>query len=97
MLVFPTKALAQDQLRALRELSTAAFGSEMDSRIAIYDGDTPMSDRCGFGLSLSLERKSRSIVLSQIFQNRGISVHWHISILSFSVVAGMQFVKTCRF
>lgn len=38
--MFPTKALAQDQLRALRELCTATFGSKAPS-IDIYDGDTP--------------------------------------------------------
>lgn len=37
--VFPTKALAQDQLRALREFLTAAFPNE--TPIAdVYDGDT---------------------------------------------------------
>lgn len=38
--MFPTKALAQDQLRALRELCAAAFGSKAPA-IDIYDGDTP--------------------------------------------------------
>lgn len=37
--VFPTKALAQDQLRALREFLAAAF--PRDTPIAdVYDGDT---------------------------------------------------------
>lgn len=37
--VFPTKALAQDQLRALREFLGAAF--PQDTPIAdVYDGDT---------------------------------------------------------
>lgn len=39
ILMFPTKALAQDQLRALRSLCTAAFGS-MAPHIEVYDGDT---------------------------------------------------------
>ncbi|HEY0736791.1 MAG TPA: DEAD/DEAH box helicase [Herpetosiphonaceae bacterium] len=40
--LFPTKALAQDQLRALRELT----GSELPHiRAAIYDGDTAKSER----------------------------------------------------
>ena len=41
--IFPTKALAQDQLRALREFMAAAFPSE--TPIAdVYDGDTPQVD-----------------------------------------------------
>ena len=39
LLMFPTKALAQDQLRALRSLCTAAFGAECP-HIEVYDGDT---------------------------------------------------------
>ncbi len=48
--MFPTKALAQDQLRALRELCAAAFGDKAPS-IDIYDGDTPQvrhQDASGF-------------------------------------------------
>ena len=37
--MFPTKALAQDQLRALRELCEATFG-EHAPHVDIYDGDT---------------------------------------------------------
>lgn len=44
VLIFPTKALAQDQLRALRGMCTAAFGDAAPA-VDIYDGDTPMSDR----------------------------------------------------
>ncbi|KXZ56975.1 hypothetical protein GPECTOR_1g880 [Gonium pectorale] len=49
LLMFPTKALAQDQLRATRELLRAAFGGE-DGRgfvpaAEVYDGDTAQSDR----------------------------------------------------
>ena len=38
--LFPTKALAQDQLRKLEE-----FGIEGGPRYGIYDGDTPISER----------------------------------------------------
>ena len=38
--MFPTKALAQDQLRALRELCDWTFGEQAPS-VDIYDGDTP--------------------------------------------------------
>jgi len=41
MYLFPTKALAQDQLRALRELA----GDVPHLRPAIYDGDTPQNER----------------------------------------------------
>ncbi|KAL6629705.1 hypothetical protein ACP70R_029470 [Stipagrostis hirtigluma subsp. patula] len=42
--VFPTKALAQDQLKALLEMK-AALRADFD--VSIYDGDTPMRDRAG--------------------------------------------------
>ena len=38
--MFPTKALAQDQLRALRELCDSTFGKRAPF-VDIYDGDTP--------------------------------------------------------
>ena len=41
--LFPTKALAQDQLRSLRELACPEILSERD--IATFDGDTPQSER----------------------------------------------------
>lgn len=52
--LFPTKALAQDQLRSLRDLSAPAFG---DLRFGTYDGDTPRSARGRL-------RKSASIILT---------------------------------
>lgn len=42
--MYPTKALAQDQLRALRAVMHAAFGDSAPA-VEIYDGDTPMSQR----------------------------------------------------
>ncbi len=45
LLMFPTKALAQDQLRALRELGGAVFGAAAAPRVEVYDGDTPAADR----------------------------------------------------
>ena len=38
--MFPTKALAQDQLRALQELCDWTFGKQAPF-VDIYDGDTP--------------------------------------------------------
>ncbi|RME47450.1 MAG: DEAD/DEAH box helicase, partial [Chloroflexi bacterium] len=52
--LFPTKALAQDQLRALGELTQ---GSLRGVRFATYDGDTPKSSRAKI-------RKQAAIVLT---------------------------------
>ncbi|CAM6099284.1 unnamed protein product [Calypogeia fissa] len=40
--LFPTKALAQDQLRALLEMSK---NTDMATRMGVYDGDTPQDTR----------------------------------------------------
>ncbi len=45
MLLFPTKALAQDQLAGLRGLADAA---EIELRCFTYDGDTPIGARRAF-------------------------------------------------
>src|SRR5208337_1051157 len=50
--VYPTKALAQDQARAL-----AAFGLTKRVRPAIYDGDTPREARAGI-------RRDANVVLT---------------------------------
>eukprot|EP00891_Asterochloris_glomerata_P009914 jgi/Astpho2/9914/e_gw1.00152.3.1_t len=42
--MFPTKALAQDQLRALRIMCEAAFGKKAPG-VEVYDGDTAQSER----------------------------------------------------
>jgi DEAD/DEAH box helicase domain-containing protein len=52
--LFPTKALAQDQLRSLRELTRRDL---RDVRFGTYDGDTPRSARARL-------RKSASIILT---------------------------------
>ncbi|MDY7040094.1 MAG: DEAD/DEAH box helicase [Chloroflexota bacterium] len=52
--IFPTKALAQDQLRALGELTQGALRR---IRYATYDGDTPKNDR-------SRRRKECAIILT---------------------------------
>ena len=44
MYIFPTKALAQDQKRSLRELISYMPGLE-DVLVETFDGDTPMKDR----------------------------------------------------
>ncbi|MGH7641476.1 MAG: DEAD/DEAH box helicase [Candidatus Dormibacteria bacterium] len=54
ILMYPTKALAQDQLTELRELSDAA---ELEVRTFTYDGDTPSGAR-------SAMRQSGQVVLT---------------------------------
>lgn len=44
--IFPTKALAQDQRRSIKELLQVMEGLE-DVVVETYDGDTPMGDRNG--------------------------------------------------
>jgi len=46
LLIFPTKALAQDQLRNIQEFATYIVGEAFaKSKVCIYDGDTELSDR----------------------------------------------------
>ncbi|RYP76093.1 hypothetical protein DL771_001917 [Monosporascus sp. 5C6A] len=44
MYIFPTKALAQDQRRSLKEMLTYLNGLE-EVHVETFDGDTPMQDR----------------------------------------------------
>ncbi|CCG80947.1 putative DEAD/DEAH box helicase [Taphrina deformans PYCC 5710] len=44
MYIFPTKALAQDQMRSLRELLASLDGMK-DIIVETFDGDTPMNER----------------------------------------------------
>ncbi|GAX82210.1 hypothetical protein CEUSTIGMA_g9638.t1 [Chlamydomonas eustigma] len=45
LLMFPTKALAQDQRTSLKIMLAAAFGPEAEALAETYDGDTSMSSR----------------------------------------------------
>ena len=51
--IFPTKALAQDQLRALKEFVDAAFPGQPPVA-EVYDGDTPQASALEFDLKLPL-------------------------------------------
>ncbi len=53
LLLFPTKALAQDQLRSLREL----LPERSRQRAMVFDGDTPRNERAGV-------RSSAQVVLT---------------------------------
>jgi DEAD/DEAH box helicase domain-containing protein len=62
--LYPTKALAQDQARAL-----ARFGLNRQIRPAIYDGDTPRQDRS------AIRRKSNLVITNPDMLHVGILPH----------------------
>lgn len=45
LLLFPTKALGQDQLRNIRDFAACLLGDSFRENVAIYDGDTDFEDR----------------------------------------------------
>jgi ATP-dependent helicase YprA (DUF1998 family) len=47
LLIFPTKALSQDQLRSTRCMSKGIFGPLFEEKVQIYDGDTAYEERSG--------------------------------------------------
>lgn len=66
--LFPTKALAQDQLRALRELA----GERLPHvRAAIYDGDTPPSERAGVRATATIVLSNPDMLHIGILPNHG--------------------------
>jgi len=64
LLVFPTKALAQDQLEALRRWDRALPGAGL--RPAAYDGDTPRSARA------AVRRDARVVITNPDMLHAGI-------------------------
>jgi DEAD/DEAH box helicase domain-containing protein len=62
--LYPTKALAQDQARALH-----AFGLHQQIRPAIYDGDTPRSERS------AIRKRSNLIITNPDMLHVGILPH----------------------
>jgi DEAD/DEAH box helicase domain-containing protein len=64
--LYPTKALAQDQARALH-----AFGLPRQVRPAIYDGDTPRAQRTG------IRKRSNLILTNPDMLHLGILPHHH--------------------
>ncbi len=67
LLIFPTKALAQDQLSSLRLLADALPGAEL--RAALYDGDTPARDR------KAIRSQSRIVLTNPDMLHVGILPH----------------------
>ncbi len=64
--LYPTKALAQDQARAL-----SRFGLAKELRPAIYDGDTPRNERS------AIRRKANLIITNPDMLHVGILPHHH--------------------
>jgi len=64
--LYPTKALAQDQARALH-----AFGLQRAIRTAIYDGDTPRGERS------AIRKRSNLILTNPDMLHVGILPHHH--------------------
>jgi len=64
--LYPTKALAQDQARALH-----SFGLTKRVRPAIYDGDTPQAERSG------IRKRSNLILTNPDMLHVGILPHHH--------------------
>src|SRR5690349_7098913 len=64
--LYPTKALAQDQARALH-----AFGLTKQVRPAIYDGDTPRAERS------AIRKRSNLILTNPDMLHVGILPHHH--------------------
>ncbi|MFC1900503.1 DEAD/DEAH box helicase [Chloroflexota bacterium] len=62
--LFPTKALAQDQLRVLKELFTPGLFSNQD--FSTFDGDTPQAERA------EIRRRSRIILTNPDMLHIGI-------------------------
>lgn len=62
--VFPTKALAQDQKRALGELVAGVEGLE-DVKVATFDGDTPRDDRDFIREYANVVSQSQYLVLAK--------------------------------
>ena len=62
--LFPTKALAQDQLRGLDELSKAGLATAGD--YATFDGDTPRADRA------DIRRQSRIVLTNPDMLHVGV-------------------------
>lgn len=62
--IFPTKALAQDQLRSLKEFACPEFLSE--AAVATFDGDTPQTERA------SVKRQARVLLTNPDMLHLGV-------------------------
>ena len=62
--IFPTKALAQDQLRSLKEIACPEFLSQ--GAVATFDGDTPQAERA------NIRRQARVLLTNPDMLHLGI-------------------------
>ncbi len=69
LLIFPTKALAQDQLSGLSKLLAGSQIDRKELQIGIYDGDTPSSTRTG------IRENSRLLITNPDMLHIGILPH----------------------
>ena len=67
--IFPTKALAQDQLASIKSLLHSSHTEQPGLGIAIYDGDTPASARPG------IRDKTRLLISNPDMLHMGILPH----------------------
>ena len=65
--IFPTKALAQDQLRSLKEIACPELLS--GGAVATFDGDTPQAERA------SIRRQTRVLLTNPDMLHLGILPH----------------------
>lgn len=80
--LFPTKALAQDQLGSLQSL-LSQLPTDTSIKVAIYDGDTPTNQR------LSIRKETRILLTNPDMLHQGILPHhtnWQ------AVFSGLRYV-----
>jgi len=73
LMLFPTKALAQDQLRSLRDL--AAGDPSFTLRAGVYDGDTPPAARGPLRREANIILSNPDMLHTGILPNHGLR-HW---------------------
>lgn len=69
LLFFPTKALTQDQLKAMRDLLPSRTAHENPFIVSVYDGDTPSSQR------VEIRKKVNVLLTNPDMLNLGILPH----------------------
>ncbi len=70
LMLFPTKALAQDQLRALKDLTTSE--PSFNLRAGVYDGDTPVSSRGPLRREANIILTNPDMLHTGILPNHGL-------------------------
>jgi DEAD/DEAH box helicase domain-containing protein len=73
LLLFPTKALAQDQLRSMRSLADSEQSFKL--RAGVYDGDTPQSARGPLRREANLILSNPDMLHTGILPNHNLR-HW---------------------